>query len=218
MNMRRRKVAGGSAGAQEQLREQEESEPETEPASAIAEQEPGTAAEDAVTPSRARFPLPWGNVVTDVFRFDVEVVYDQLQRGLTLGDRATEYGSVLSALDQASRNAYDAARLVRAAKIADAKYSSEIDERLEVMRTSARELLELEKTAAKADGKAAKAPTLQEVADRMLANWPDEMRSLNGRKGEMHGAFRALEALEKAWWDRCATLRVMADRFQAGRG
>jgi hypothetical protein len=220
MNVRRKKVAGGNAGAQQTEIETTpepdlyaQAEPEPEPD--VPEQEPGP---ETSAPARARFPMPWGNVITDVFRFDVEEVYAELTRGLMLGDGASEYGAVLRALDHASRNAYDAARLVRAAKIADESFGSEIDERLEVLRTTAREQLEQEKTSAKADGKAAKAPTLQEIADRMLANWPDEMRSLNGRRGEMHGAFRSLEALEKAWWDRCATLRTMADRFQAGRG
>lgn len=205
-NVRRRKIAGGAAAA---ATDQQPEEPE----SSYEEREVPTQS----SPAPARFPLPWGGVIDDVFRFDVDEFYQRLNGTLSLGDGATEYGAVLRALDNASRNAWDAARLVRAAKIADEKYGSEIDERLEVLRTTAREQLEREKTEAKADGKAAKAPTLQEVADRMLANWPDEMRSLNGRKGEMHGAFRSIEALEKAWWDRCATLRVMAERFQ-GRG
>lgn len=216
MNMRRRKVAGGNAAGSQQT--EMETDPEPEPELQSEQQPNQTQAPEEGAVTRARFPMPWGNVITDVFRFDVEGVYAHLTHGLTLGDGASEYGTVLRALDHASRNAFDAARLVRAAKTADEKFTSEIEERLEVLRTTAREQLEREKSDAKADGKAAKAPTLQEVADRMLANWPDEMRSLNGRKSEMHGAFRSLEALEKAWWDRCASLRTMADRFQSGRG
>lgn len=174
---------------------------------------PAAKPETAPESVHRRVPQAWGNVVTDVFSLPVEPTYKRLVQELTLGNDVTQYANVLHALEQSSRNAFDAARLVRAAKRADEEHTSRIDERLEAMRTKARDELETEKGVAKDKGKAVKAATLQEVADRMIRDWPDEVRSLNASKSEMHGAMRAIEGLEKAWWDRCQTLRQIANRF-----
>lgn len=185
---------------------------------ATADTEPPVAAKPASadrTPADRRMPPPWGNVITDVFNIDIEKTYKRLTEELALGGAATQYATVLSALDVSARNAFDAVRLSRAAKRTDEDVSREIDERLEVLRTTARELLETEKAAAKKAGGTVKAPTVQEIKDRMIATWPDEMQSLESRKSYMHGAFRSIEGLEKAWWDRCQSLRKIADRFTA---
>lgn len=166
-------------------------------------------------PEDRRMPPPWGNVISDVFSIDIEVTYNRLTHELSLGSDVTQYGAVLSALDVSARNAFDAVRLARAAKRKDEDVAREIDERLEVLRSTARELLESEKKQQKKDGATVKAATLQEIKDRMVATWPDEMQSLETRKSYMHGAFRSIEGLEKAWWDRCQSLRKIADRFTA---
>lgn len=164
---------------------------------------------------RFPFPSPWGAIVTDVFKLDVQETYARLSQELTLGDGATEYGTVLAAVDKAAKNAFTAACLVRAAKLADDHFSFELSKRTEVLRTAARDELEREK----ADGKRSKAPTIQDIEDRTVANWPDEMAAISRRRGEMHGAFRSIEALEKAWWTRCSDLRAIAERFAfTGRG
>lgn len=174
-----------------------------------------TSSGDQPAPRGIKMPTPWGNVVTDVFALDIDATYKRLSDDLSLGNDITQYGVVLAALDASGRNAWDAARLVRAAKLADEDVTREIEERLEVLRSTARSQLEAEKSRAKKDGAATKAPTLQEVRDRMVGNWPDEVHALEQRKSYMHGAFRAIEALEKAWWDRAQSLRKVADRFTA---
>jgi hypothetical protein len=162
-----------------------------------------------------RVPQQWGNVVHDVFKLDIDKTFERLTKELSLGDSVTEYGAVLAALEKSSRNAFDAARLVRAAKRADDDFAIDVDQRMEQLRSTARAELEQEKAAQKKDKGVAKAPTLQEISDRVLFNWPDEVRQLNANKGQMHGALRAIEGLEKAWWDRCQTLRQIANRFTA---
>lgn len=174
-----------------------------------------TSSGDQPAPRGIKMPTPWGNVVTDVFALDIDATYKRLSDELSLGNDITQYGVVLAALDASGRNAWDAARLVRAAKLADEEVAREIEERLEVLRSTARTHLEAEKSKAKKDGAATKAPTLQEVRDRMVASWPDEVHALEQRKSYMHGAFRAIESLEKAWWDRAQSLRKVADRFTA---
>ncbi len=88
-----------------------------------------------------------------------------------------------------------------------------MDQRLEIMRSTAREQLESEKSALKASGGSAKAPTLQEVQDRVIANWHDEWSSIEARKAEMHGAFRSIEGLKEAWNERGRQLNRIADGF-----
>lgn len=189
--------------------------PVDEPPPAAAAGAKDKPAEPVATKFALRVPGAWGNVVHDVFKIDIDKTFERLTKELSLGSNVTEYGHVLSALEASSRNAFDAARLVRAAKRADDDFAVDVDQRMEKLRSTARTELEVEKAAQKEKGGATKAPTLQEVSDRVLFNWPDEVRQLNRNKGEMHGAFRAIEGLEKAWWDRCQTLRKIADRFTA---
>lgn len=187
---------------------------EDTPAEEVSEAEVSEAVEVKHPVSRAdkdRHPMPWGLLINDVFRLNVRETYERLNQELTLGDGATEYGSVIRAVDQSARNLFDAARLCRRAKLEDEKFTAELDKELEVLRTAAQRALEIEK----AEGKRSKAPTIQDIKDRMLASWPDAVSSMEERKAEMHGAFRAIEALEGAWRDRCQALRTLALQFRS---
>lgn len=167
--------------------------------------------------ARDRFPLPWGGVINDTVRIDVTATFRRLTADLDLGDGVGDYGAAIRALDLAARNAFDATRLTRAAKIADEEFAAQLDERLEVLRSGARKALEEEKAEAKRKGEPAKPPTLQEVEDRMVASWPDEVRSIRRRKAEMHGAFRSIEGLEESWRQRHRALEAIVSGFR-GRG
>lgn len=155
-------------------------------------------------------PLPWGSVVKSVFSLEVEATYRMLEAELSLGDGATEYGTVLAAVDRSSRNLFLSVRLARTAQIVDEQYSMELDKRLEALRTAAAGFLEEDKK----NGLRSKAPTLEDIRLRMLADWPDEVTALTKRKSEMHGMLRVIEALEPAWRERCESLRTMAHQFK----
>lgn len=161
-------------------------------------------------PAKDRHPMPWGLVIADVFHMDVHKTHARLVKELTLGDGATEYGTVIRAVDQSAKNLYEAARLSRKAKLEDEKFASELDKRLEVLRTAAQQALEQDKN----NKLRSKAPTIKDIEDRMLATWPDEVTSIKARKAEMHGALRAIESLEGAWRDRCQSLRTLAQQFK----
>lgn len=163
-----------------------------------------------VPSANERHPAPWGQVIRDVFDLDVHATYTRLVDELTLGDNASEYGTVLRALDNSSRNLFEAARMARKAKIADLHFGTELDQELEVLRTAASKALQEEKAA----GQRSKAATIQDINDRMLASWPDQVTSIRTRKEEMHGALRSIEALEVAWRERCQALRVLAQGFR----
>ena len=152
---------------------------------------------------------PWGEIVHRTFDLDIRKTHSRLVAELSLGEGATEYGVVIAALDQCSRNAFDAARLTRAAKLADEAHRQKLDERKEVLRSQA----SAELSAEHRDGKRSKAPTIADIEGRMIRSWPDEMAELQRSLAEMHGAFRATESLEKAWWDRCQVMRALAQQF-----
>lgn len=176
---------------------------------ATSEPERSCNLEDTTAPAE-QFPRPWGVVINDVFEFDVYAIFKHLSEELTLGDKATEWGSVLAAIDKSASNLYWAGKLTRKAKLADEAYSTKLGVRLEVLRTAAIQLLEADR----ADGKRSKAPTLQDIDDKMLASWPDEVSALRSDKAKMHGAYRAIEALEVAWRERCMNLRALSLQFR----
>lgn len=197
MPTRRRKVATAACNLEDT------SEPESGTGGTVPE-EPEPAPKD-------RHPMPWGLVIRDVLHLDVHKTFQRLVEELTLGDNSTEYGSVIRAVDLSARNLFDAGKLTRKAKLEDEKFAMELDKRWEVLRSAASRSLEEDKL----NGLRTKAATLDDIKDRMLATWPDEVTSIQVRKGEMHAAYRAIESLEQAWRERCQGLRVLAQQFRS---
>lgn len=156
----------------------------------------------------ARLGGAWEKVVDLTFSFDPVELRDRLYREIELGVDRTEYGTILAALDRADRNAVDAQALARLAKLEDEAFGQEVEERLGVLRAHAVDALEAEKAA----GKRSKAPTLDDIRGRMVADYGDEVRALERRRAELHGAARVLESLHDAWRSRAASLREMASR------
>jgi hypothetical protein len=207
MQARRRKVVAGKPADAGSCNLEDTRGEETD----VAEPEAPSDVGKAPPKAKDRHPMPWGLVISDVFHLDVHKTFTRLTDELSLGDGATEYGTVIRALDASSRNLFEAARLARRAKLEDEKFSSELDKEREVLRTAAQRALELERSS----GQRSKAPTIQDIEDRMLSTWPDQVTAIRLRKEEMHGAYRAIEALELAWRERCQALRTLAQQFKA---
>lgn len=206
MQQRRRKIASGESEMGEERWSGDPNEEPKKPAEAAAD----TAAAGEPT-AKDRHPMPWGLVIHDVYGLDVHKTFKRLTEQLTLGDAASEYGTVLKAVDEAARNLFDAVRLARKAKNEDAEFALKLDQREEVLRSAAQRDLEDEK----AKGFRSKAPTIKDIDDRMLSSWPDEVVSIRARKAEMHGAYRAIEELVDVWKKRCSHVEVLANRFRA---
>lgn len=168
---------------------------------------------DAERAESSAIAAMWGPVVETITRIDVAAVQERLYRELTLGDGVTEYGAILHALDAADRNIVDAARLERAAKLEQQRVDREVNIELEVLRTAARNELEREK----AEGKKSKAPTIEEVSDRMLNNWPTKVSQLEDQTHQIHAVRAVCETLTQAWRSRASSLRAMADRYAPRR-
>lgn len=154
---------------------------------------------------------PWGSIIDAVLTVDPETTFRTLRDELALEVEHTSYASVAAALDVADRRYFEASLLVRAAKLEEQKVDREIEMRMEVLRTAAREEIEKAKreaakeTGSKAMGKA----TAEEVRDRCRANWPDEVTSLERRSEEYHAARAVTEELATAWRSRASSLREL---------
>lgn len=161
-----------------------------------------------------RSPVAWGNLIEDVLTIDDPASEaERLREELEIGDDRTNYAIVIVHVDRAASNLYAAKRLARAAKIEDERFVAECEERLEILRTRAREeIVEL-----KNDGKHKGAITKQQIEDQILSNWPNEYRTIKERVAKMHGATRALEGLVDAWNHRCVALNKMLERAALGR-
>jgi len=155
----------------------------------------------------------FAGVVHDIRQVDVPATYERLRDELRLGDGVVHYAQVLAAADSAERNAFDAGLLARAAKLEQEEVDRRTGAELEVLRTAARDELEKEKT----EGRRSKAPTIQDVEDRVVANWPDKSSQLHRRREEIHAARAVADNLESRWVSRCATLRSMLDRYAPRR-
>lgn len=210
--MRRRKAAGAAEQSSipgdttDEGAERWAGDPNEEPEPVA----PAPAPDPPRKPDQYAQPPPWGAVVHHVFDLDVMTTFKRLEKELTLGDGATEYGTVLRAVDQGARNLYDAARLARKSKLEDEAFGIQLDKRLEVLRTAAQQALLRERSGVKGT----KAPTIKDIEDRMLSSWPDEMTTITKRRAEMHGALRSIESLETAWKVRCSALEVIAAQFK----
>lgn len=184
-------------------------EPPRRPGStAPAEEVPKTAADADKSPGLKApgIPVGWGNIIVDSLKLkDPASLARRLRDELSLGEDRTAYGIVLEALDKSAKNVDDASRLYRAAKLEEESYERQVGERLEVMRTKA-----LAELMAEYQAKRRPSPTAEAIRDRMVANWPDEFHTIEGRKAELHALTRSLENLMEAWKSRAADLRIMA--------
>lgn len=213
MGIRRKKVAGRTDGVRvsEALippADVSDAPPHEDTGVGVPEHEEGHG--EGAAPARAD---GWGTIITTIRGIDVAKMYQRLYDELVLGEGASEYGSILHALDRADRNIVDAERLVRAAKLEQERVDRNVAIELEVLRTTARKELEAEKAA----GTRSKAPTLDDIRDRMTGNWPTKMGEVNGPSEEIHGVRSVCEKLEVAWRSRAQSLRAMADRYAARR-
>lgn len=153
----------------------------------------------------------WGHVVETVFDLDPVTLAERLTSELSLGSDASDYGSLRAAVDRAASNLYDAKRLERAAKLEEVRYVEQVAPELELLRSAAREELLEERV------KGTGAITKDQIRDKMIQSWPDQVRSMEMRKAKLHAATRVFEGLVDAWNHRNSQLKTMMERASLGR-
>ena len=144
-------------------------------------------------------------MVEEVFRIEVRKTYETLTRELSVKLNTLNFGEFYQMSNAADGRAFEAARLARAAKLEEGRVRNAADGQLATMRDAVRrELLEEKK-----DGKLLRAPTKDDVEDRVRRRWPDRHRNIRDELAKMHGATRACEELLVSWRERSRTLRSM---------
>lgn len=206
--MARQKLSSGTAAAPLQL-VPDAVEPAPEPVTANISE---FLIDGTVAPTEAA----WGSVITTITTLDVAATYRRLQEELVLGDvgdQTQEFAAVAVALMGADRNFFEAAKLERAAKLEEQRIDRDVETRLETLRTKASAELEAEKAA----GTRSKAPTIQDIKDRVAANWPTLHNEICRQSEEIHAARAVCEQLTLAWRSRASSLRSMVERYAPNR-
>ncbi len=147
----------------------------------------------------------WGAVVDEVFRLEVRKTYETLTRELAIDWSSISFGSLYQMSNAADGRAYEAARRARAAKLEEGRVRDVADGQLATMREAARRELAEEKK----KGELARAPSKEDVEDRVRRRWPDRHRKIRDELAKRHGATRACEELLVSWRERSRTLRSM---------
>ena len=157
-------------------------------------------------------------VVEDLYRIEVWPLYERLRDGLRQGD-GHEYAGIVHALDRASQNLFDAYRLHGVAVMEAAREEREVDAEMEILRTTAR--AELAADQVLPDGSVQKRKgvvTKDEVSDRCLSAWPDQVRALLAKKERAAQSAKTMEGLIEAWRKRHQALENKARRAADAAG
>jgi hypothetical protein len=160
--------------------------------------------------SKYSLNIAWGSVVRDTLRISnpLELV-KKLKAELRLSkEELNSYENILNAVNNSAKNYNDSYMLYRASRCEDQQFSAKIRERIDVLKKEAINELMREYSAKKR-----KSPTIDDIEDRIISNWPDEYLRLRKQESELHGASKSLEALSKAWFSRCQDLRKILDAF-----
>lgn len=150
----------------------------------------------------------FSNIVEKVFIRDVESEYDRLEQALMLGDKRTDYGSTVRALDEAETNARKAHKLWRTAIVEEKRWDTEHKILAAAMRSEAMRRLQHEKDA----GQRSKAITDADVESMMATLYPQEFRCHRERENRVHGMVASLENLADLWLRRISTLQTILSK------
>lgn len=141
---------------------------------------------------------------------DMRKEYAELEAALRIGEKRTDYGTVLRALDEAEDNARRAHRLYLAARAEQARWEIDTAKVAGEMRAAAVSSLEEEK--AQRDRR--KQITEGDVEGRMATLYPDEFGHQKMKRTKVEGTVKAMERLAELWKGRCFSLRTMLETLR----
>ena len=169
---------------------------------------------------KPRSPLDWGNanrpsmvplgrdfagIIETIVVDDPRATYSALEVALVVGDKRTDYGSMLQHLDQAERNARDAHRLWQTGIIEAKKWEMDNEVVFAAARSEANRSLQAEKD----KGIRSKQITDADVDSRIASLFPDEWRAQQHERNRVKAMLASLENLSEVWLSRCRTLQAL---------
>ena len=169
---------------------------------------------------KATNPLAWGGedrpsvvpvdpafeaIVSTIFIDDPAATYKRLEKALVVGDKRTDYGSMMRHLDEAEMNAREAHKLLQTGVRSLKGWEADNQVVWAGMRTQATRSLQKEKD----DKLRSKQITDEDVESRMAAIYPDEYKEQRAGHAKMKAMVHSLENLAELWSSRCRTLQVL---------
>lgn len=144
-------------------------------------------------------------IVETVFVNDMAKMWERLREGLVVGEKRSDRGTLMKALDLAEKRAHDAHRLYVTAKVEHERWERENDKVFGAMWSKANESLQQEKT----EGFRNKAITDADVRSRVATLFPDEYEAQETRRAKIKATVDSIKDLAEQWKSRCQSLRSM---------
>lgn len=149
-------------------------------------------------------------VVETVFVKDIFADWKDLQAGLEIGEKRSEHGHAVAALDKAAARADRAHRLYLTARAAREAWEAENEVIFGAMWSEATRALQKEKD----DGLRSKQITDADVKNRVATMFPDEYQAQEARRRNIEYTVKSLERLAEIWVGRQRDLSSLVGKLR----
>lgn len=149
-------------------------------------------------------------IVETIFIVDPKAEYDRLEKEMAIGDKRTDYGTVMQHLDEAETNMRRANRLWQTAIVERKRWELDNEVLFAAMRSEATRSLQSEKD----EGKRNKAITDADIAARIATLFPKDYLDQEVKRAKMKAMVDSLEGLQDAWSSRCRSLQTIASKLR----
>lgn len=139
---------------------------------------------------------------------DPEAEYVDLEASLQLGEKRTDFGSLVKALDEAEDNARRAHKLWCKAKVEQVRFDRDFDVFKAPIWATATAKLQEEKDR----GRRSKAITEQDVEMKCAEHYPEDFRRHAVRAEQVKLMVKHAEEIAGLWKGRCSTLRTLLEQ------
>lgn len=149
-------------------------------------------------------------IFESLFRVDIWEEYKILLKAMKIGEKHSDYGTLMDALDKAEDNSRRAHRLLMNAKLQREKYNASAAPIEAGMRKEATKALQREKV----DGVRNKAITDADVMSYCAVMFADEWQEISATRARHKFAEEHVEHLVECWKSRCRTLQTMVGKLR----
>lgn len=141
---------------------------------------------------------------------DIWEMYKRLQKALTVGERRTDYATLMQALDEAEDNWRSAHRLYCVARLEQER----VDMDASVLEAAARREALRQLEAEKESGQRKKQITEADIEGRMLEVFPEDVRRLKELKLKVRKTVEHTQELTSMWASRARSLQTMVGKLR----
>lgn len=144
-------------------------------------------------------------VVSTIFVDDIHETWKALEAALHIGEKSSDHGTLIKALDRAETNARKAHRLYVTAKVSADEWEKANDVVFSALWAESNRALQAEKE----QGIRSKQITDADVRAKCAMLYPDEWKSQEIKRARVKATVDSLAHLSDTWLSRCKTLQTM---------